>query len=117
MNQLDSLPPEIGMLLQMKTFYLFDNNIETLPNEMGSMHKLQVLGIEGNPLNEELKSILAESGTKELIRFLREQAPSMLTSFRYNSYVACLLTEESSRATQRSTVGCTRRYTISGRRR
>lgn len=73
-NHLDTVPAEIGMLINLKTLYLFDNNLETLPFEMGSLYQLDVLGIEGNPLSEDIKSIVAEAGTGELIRYLREQA-------------------------------------------
>src|SRR3954453_5544826 len=53
-NQLSELPPEIGMLTNLKTLLLFDNNLRPLPYEMGSLYQLEMLGIEGNPLDEEL---------------------------------------------------------------
>lgn len=71
-NQLTSLPPEVGMLVHLKALYLFDNQLETLPFEMGFLYQLKFLGIEGNPLNEELRDIMAGSGTRELITFMRE---------------------------------------------
>ena len=74
-NNLEQLPVEMGMLVHLKTLYLFDNNLETLPSEMGFLWRLETLGIEGNPLNEEIKSVMAEAGTGELVRWLREQVP------------------------------------------
>lgn len=74
-NQIKDLPPEIGMCSCLKNLLLFDNNIETLPYELGSLYMLEVLGIEGNPLNQSLKQEIVERGTKSLINFLREQAP------------------------------------------
>lgn len=67
-NDLRELPAEVGMLVKLKEFFVFDNNLEMLPFEMGSLYQLEVLGIEGNPLNEDLKSIIVEHGTVELIR-------------------------------------------------
>lgn len=73
-NNLESIPPEIGMLTNLRTLLLIDNNLVDLPNEMGYLYQLETLGLEGNPLNENAKEIIAESGTGELIRTLREHA-------------------------------------------
>ncbi|KAF2144406.1 uncharacterized protein K452DRAFT_222584 [Aplosporella prunicola CBS 121167] len=75
LNELRTLPPEIGMLVNLRELLLFDNHIDNLPYEMGSLYQLEMLGIEGNPLNPELKEIVMESGTTELIRYFREHAP------------------------------------------
>ncbi|KAK5660177.1 hypothetical protein OQA88_13647 [Cercophora sp. LCS_1] len=74
-NLLTELPPEIGMCTNLKHLYLFDNQIPTLPYELGSLYKLEMLGIEGNPLNQKLKDEIVERGTKSLVNTLREQAP------------------------------------------
>lgn len=78
-NQLHSLPGEIGMLSNLKRLLLFDNHLETLPFEMGYLWRLEFLGVEGNPLSDELKNIVAEGGPKSLIRYMREQADGALT--------------------------------------
>jgi CCR4-NOT transcription complex subunit 6 len=62
------------MLVNMKQLLLFDNHLENLPYELGSMYQLEMLGIEGNPIPEDLKSIIVESGTTELIKYFRENA-------------------------------------------
>lgn len=77
-NDLAELPEEIGMLTSLKKLYLFDNNIRTLPYEMGYLYRLETLGIEGNPLNDILKSQIMKEGTKGLIRYLREEMPGQL---------------------------------------
>ncbi len=59
----------------LRHLLLFDNNIRTLPNELGSLYMLEMLGIEGNPLDAGMKSEIMENGTKALIHRLREQAP------------------------------------------
>ncbi|PNS21362.1 hypothetical protein CAC42_1141 [Sphaceloma murrayae] len=76
-NDLQDLPPQIGMLVNLKGLYLFDNHLQTLPYEMGYLYQLEFLGIEGNPLNDEIRNTLAESGTQELIRSLRESGPEL----------------------------------------
>lgn len=77
-NQISELPPEIGMCTQLKSLFLFENNIRTLPFELGSLSLLEMLGVEGNPLNADLKQEIMERGTKSLISLLREQAPGKI---------------------------------------
>ncbi len=74
-NQLSELPPEMGMLVNLKQLLVFDNRLTTLPHELGALYQLEVLGIEGNPLEEPLKSEMMQNGTKALITLLREGAP------------------------------------------
>ncbi|EFX00204.1 transcriptional effector [Grosmannia clavigera kw1407] len=74
-NQISELPVELGMCTFLKQLLLFNNNIRTLPYELGSLHMLEMLGIEGNPLDPELKKEIIEKGTKSLIVYLREQPP------------------------------------------
>lgn len=78
-NMLTELPPELGMCVYLKNLMVFDNNIRTLPNELGSLYMLEVLGIEGNPLDSGMKQELMEKGTKSLIHHLLEQAPGKFT--------------------------------------
>jgi CCR4-NOT transcription complex subunit 6 len=77
LNELRELPPQIGMLVNLKELLLFDNHLETLPFEVGNLYQCAMLGVEGNPLNDEIKSIVMEHGSIELIKYLRENAPSM----------------------------------------
>ncbi|PSN62698.1 hypothetical protein BS50DRAFT_501789 [Corynespora cassiicola Philippines] len=74
LNDIRYLPPEIGMLVNLKQLLLFDNHLETLPYDMGSLYQLEMLGIEGNPIPDDLKSIIVEHGTTELIKHFRENA-------------------------------------------
>ncbi|KAF2174740.1 hypothetical protein K469DRAFT_613413 [Zopfia rhizophila CBS 207.26] len=74
LNELRLLPPEVGMLVNLRQLLLFDNHLDHLPYEMGSLYQLEMLGIEGNPLPDELKSIIVEHGTVELIKHFRENA-------------------------------------------
>ncbi|KAF8658242.1 hypothetical protein AX16_002019 [Volvariella volvacea WC 439] len=74
-NNLTTIPPEMGMLTQLKELYIFDNHITTLPMELGSLHQLQTLGVEGNPLDPNLKSLVQKDGTPALISYLRDTCP------------------------------------------
>ena len=71
-NQLMEIPGEIGMLVNLKSLLLFDNNIRLLPFEVGYLYNLETLGIEGNPLEEDLKDEIVQNGTKALVTHLRE---------------------------------------------
>ncbi|KAF5025119.1 hypothetical protein F66182_2820 [Fusarium sp. NRRL 66182] len=74
-NQIVEIPPEIGMCTYLKNLLLFSNNIQQLPFELGSLHLLEMLGIEGNPLEQDVKHEIMEKGTKSLINALKESAP------------------------------------------
>lgn len=74
-NELASLPPELGVLCKLKELLLFDNHLTTLPPELGTLYQLETLGIEGNPLEERLKKMVAEEGTTALITHLRDTCP------------------------------------------
>jgi CCR4-NOT transcription complex subunit 6 len=39
---------------------------------------LDILGIEGNPLDPNMRQVIMEQGTKELIKRLREEAPGKM---------------------------------------
>jgi CCR4-NOT transcription complex subunit 6 len=70
------VPAELGMLTTLRELYLFDNHLTDLPYELGTLHQLTMLGIEGNPLNNELRSIMQKDGTTALIAYLRESCPT-----------------------------------------
>lgn len=71
-NQLSEIPEEIGMLVNLKSLLLFNNSIHLLPNEIGYLHKLDMLGVEGNPLDEDLVGRIIQNGSKALVTHLRE---------------------------------------------
>lgn len=77
MNHLTELPPEIGMLTNLKRLLLFDNGLQRLPYEIGFLYQLEMLGLEGNPMRDGIDQYerLVDSGTQELVRYLREEAP------------------------------------------
>lgn len=63
------------MLTQLKEFYLYDNHLNTIPSQFGSLHHLQTLGVEGNPLDPMLKAMVQKDGTQSLISYLRDNCP------------------------------------------
>lgn len=71
-NELTSLPPEIGVLSKLKELLLFDNNLTSLPTEIGGLYQLEVLGIDGNPIDESVRKTIAEQGTAALIAHYRD---------------------------------------------
>ncbi|MCJ1414381.1 Glucose-repressible alcohol dehydrogenase transcriptional effector [Xylographa parallela] len=71
-NQLRELPDSIGMLVRLKQLLVFDNMIHTLPCEIGHLYTLEMLGIEGNPLDDDIKDILVQQGTQALIVHIRD---------------------------------------------
>lgn len=74
-NQLTSVPPELGMITALKELFLFDNQLTNLPSELGTLHQLDVIGIAGNPLPDNLKLTLEREGTSALISYLRDSCP------------------------------------------
>ncbi|KAI1080851.1 glucose-repressible alcohol dehydrogenase transcriptional effector [Whalleya microplaca] len=74
-NQLSELPAELGMCTPLRQLLLYNNHIRTIPSELGALHFLDLLGIQGNPLENDQKQKLVEQGTKKLITFLKENAP------------------------------------------
>lgn len=85
-NELTELPPELGMLTNLRQLLVFDNQLATLPFELGTLYQLEIMGIEGNPLQEDMKSLLMEQGTKALIVSLRD-APPPSTFGRLHTHV------------------------------
>ena len=75
-NQLAELPPELGMLTNLRQLLVFDNQLTALPNELGSLHHLEVIGIEGNLVQEDYKQLLIKEGTRAVITNLRDNMPS-----------------------------------------
>jgi Leucine-rich repeat (LRR) protein len=51
---LGSLPPEIGLLTQLKDLYLINNLLTRLPIEIKLLTRLEKLFLFGNPLTDEL---------------------------------------------------------------
>lgn len=74
-NQLTEIPAELCMCTYLKQLLLFNNNIQELPYELGTLHLLEVLGIEGNPLEPSLKQEIMDKGTKSLVTAFKENAP------------------------------------------
>jgi CCR4-NOT transcription complex subunit 6 len=74
-NELTAIPAEIGCLFNLTELLLFDNHITTLPSEVGMLFKLVTLGIEGNPIEERLRKMIADDGTEALVAHFRDNSP------------------------------------------
>ena len=77
-NDLRELPAELGMLVNLKELWAFNNHLQDLPPEMGSLFQIEMLGLDGNPLDEQYRTILIQQGSKELIAVLRENGGGTL---------------------------------------
>lgn len=75
-NRINEVPAELGLCYNLRYLYLFDNNVKTLPNEFRNLVELLFLGIEGNPIDLKIANMIAESGTKAFIRYLRDMKPT-----------------------------------------
>jgi internalin A len=51
-NQLNSLPPEIGQLTKLRDLYLHNNQLTSLPSEIGLLTNLQELNLYNNQLRQ-----------------------------------------------------------------
>ena len=74
-NKLSSVPGELGMLTNLRELLLFDNQLTNLPPELGTLHQLDLIGIEGNPLPDNMRSLIEKEGTSGLIAYLRDSCP------------------------------------------
>lgn len=83
-NELLELPEEIGMLVNLRSLLVFDNNLHTLPFEIGYLYQLEILGIDGNPLNDDLKAEIVQNGTRSLVNHLKENTEGKPT------FIVCL---------------------------
>lgn len=74
-NNLLSLPNEIGLLNNLEALYINDNiNLCFLPFELALCDKLQIMSIENCSLSQIPKDILA-GGPSLVIRYLKTQGP------------------------------------------
>ena len=73
-NGILELPEEIGMLVNLKECLAFDNRLRILPNEIGNLFRLETLGVDGNPLDDDTRERIMRDGTKGLIEYIRETA-------------------------------------------
>jgi CCR4-NOT transcription complex subunit 6 len=78
-NKLTSIPPELGLLVELRELLLFDNLLTELPPELGTLFQLETLGLEGNPIQEPIKSMLSTENTPAITGYLRDNCPRKLT--------------------------------------
>ncbi|KAI9599184.1 Endonuclease/exonuclease/phosphatase [Syncephalis fuscata] len=74
-NKLTSLPSELGLLVELRELLLFDNLLTELPPELGTLYQLETLGLEGNPIQEPIKSMIATESTSAVTGYLRDNCP------------------------------------------
>ncbi|KAK9077499.1 hypothetical protein SSX86_005836 [Deinandra increscens subsp. villosa] len=74
-NSLQSVPEGLKNATSLQELRLSDNNISTLPPELGLLEpSLQVLQLDGNPLRSIRRTIL-DRGTKAILAYLKDKLP------------------------------------------
>ncbi|BAY88950.1 Miro domain-containing protein [Microchaete diplosiphon NIES-3275] len=71
-NQLSSLPLEIGQLVNLQSLYLRSNQFSSLPPEIGQLVNLQTLELEDNELIT-LPPEIRENGLRAILNFYKQQ--------------------------------------------
>jgi Leucine-rich repeat (LRR) protein len=61
-NQISTIPPEIGNLINLTLLNLDSNQLTTLPSEIGNLTKLSYLSLRYNPISYLPESICTSSG-------------------------------------------------------
>lgn len=85
-NQLQQISSEIGWLSCLRELLLFNNEIVDLPPELGYLYQLENLGIDGNPINDDLLAIAHNQGPLSIITFLRDHVISKFWNLYQHFY-------------------------------
>ena len=72
-NQLTTLPPEIGNLINLAQLLVQNNQLTTLPPEIRNTNLIQ-LPLDGNPLKSPLKEIVTQTATANVSETSRQNA-------------------------------------------
>ncbi|XP_042193119.1 E3 ubiquitin-protein ligase LRSAM1 [Callorhinchus milii] len=83
-NQLSSLPEELGQLSSLQVLQVENNHLKSLPNSIGSLHQLQTLNLKGNRIKKlpELLSGLKSLRTLDCSHNQIQQLPQDLAHIR-----------------------------------
>eukprot|EP00026_Physarum_polycephalum_P005075 Phypoly_transcript_05102.p1 GENE.Phypoly_transcript_05102~~Phypoly_transcript_05102.p1 ORF type:complete len:170 (+),score=22.80 Phypoly_transcript_05102:502-1011(+) len=73
-NSLTKVPPSLGKCTKLASLSLHDNNIHTLPKELGKLHCK--ITLDGNPLEDPLMGIYY-LGSKALFDYLSQNATDL----------------------------------------
>ena len=72
-NQINTVPSSITIYLTKLVFLdIRNNNITRIPSSLGTMEKLQTLGVDGNPLKL-IRMAIIQKGPGAVIQYLRER--------------------------------------------
>ena len=89
-NKLRSLPSELGDLVTLRELLLCNNNLRILPNELGKLFQLQTLGLQGNPLPQDILSINGEqNGTAKLLSLMLDNLTGKFNRAHENESLWC----------------------------
>jgi CCR4-NOT transcription complex subunit 6 len=77
-NKFTILPIELGLVVSLKELLLFDNQISYLPPELGHLYRLEIIGLEGNPMTDPIATMIQKDGTRAVITYLRDICPGSI---------------------------------------
>ncbi|XP_044260423.1 leucine-rich repeat-containing protein 47-like [Tribolium madens] len=79
-NEIGTIPSEIGHLSSLKVLELGHNQIKSLPGELSDCTKLKVLGLKNNPISDRrLLKLIDQCRTKQIIDYVKAHSPKTAT--------------------------------------
>ena len=88
-NRIEALPNEIQAMRSLRFLSVMHNCLESLPLELGYLESLRLLKTAGNPLNETLNNIVAESDStpSPMMTSINDNEKDALTTIKIKQHL------------------------------